>query len=630
MTGAEARPATWSTFAADGRAFRIGWAAIVLVVVGFRGWTVSQWSWFQDDWVYLQRTQELGFWDYLFQGYNSHLMPAIFLIVRVSTDLAPLDHTTTVVTTMLFAGTALVAWGLLLRELFGERLRILVVLAVIGLTPSLTAVSLWWAAALQIYPLQTFMALALYFLVRWLRQGRRRDLAYHLIAYLVGLAFWEKALLITVPLAFLALIVVDGRPRARVRRTARAVAPAAALSAMYLVLYLTVDVGESFGPNREEPQARSLGQASEFLWHGLVDLLLPAMVGGPLDTIAVIDAKYAPPANLQVLVLVVLAAVIILRGVRARTQVGAIALGLGVTYLTISWGLVLFSDRYDALGLVATRDGRYVADIMPVALLVVLLLTTDLAWRSPVDPDVRTHGRSYVGNTPLPWRLFVQCGLVAIIVLSGVNTLRAWHGVRESSPGPFVDNLVADATRVGTATVYDTAAPGHVIHPIFFFGGGNVSDLLAPMELPLTFNQPTPTFLVVDDRGLFRKGEVLSTANKSAEPPPVPDCGYLLAPGSTTTVPMTGVTFDFEWIVQLDYFTGEVASLRVDTGTKEVDLALPATQPGSLSRMQFVVVDEVGDLTITVDDSAAPICLIEAKVGGLTAGDRPTPAPITP
>jgi hypothetical protein len=612
------------------KAFRIGWTAIVLAVVSFRGWTVSQWSWFQDDWVYLEKTQELGFWEYLFQGYNSHLMPAVFLIVRVSTDVAPLDHTTTVITTMLFAGTALIAWGLLLRELFGERLRILVVLTVIGLTPSLTSVSLWWAAALQIYPLQTCMALTLYFLVRWLRHGKRRDLAFHLIAYLVGLAFWEKALLITVPMAFLAMAVADGRPLVRMRRAARAVAPAAMLSVAYLLLYLTIDVGESFGPRREEPQSRSLGQAIEFLWHGLVDLLLPAMVGGPLDTIPVVDAKYAAPATVQVLALVVLASVIVFRGLRARFHVAAIALTMALTYVGISWGLVLFSDRYDALGLVATRDGRYIADIMPVMLLAVLLLTTDLVGQPASRAGHRGRGLFSSVKTRSLWRTATQCCLAAIVVLSVVNTLRAWDGVRESSPGPFVDNLVADASRVGTATVYDSAAPGHVIHPIFFFGRGNVSDLLAPKGLPLIFNQPTPTFLVVDEEGLFRIGEVVNPANKSAEPPPVPDCGYLLEPGTTSTVPMTGVTYDFEWIVQLEYFTGESAPVRIVTGESEAELTLPATEAGSLSRMQFVAVDKVGDLTITVDDSAAPICLIEVTVGRLTPGDRPAPSTTTP
>ena len=49
-------------------------------------WTISHWSWFADDWIYLDQTQHQGFLEYVFQGYNSHLMPGQFLVTWIITQ----------------------------------------------------------------------------------------------------------------------------------------------------------------------------------------------------------------------------------------------------------------------------------------------------------------------------------------------------------------------------------------------------------------------------------------------------------------------------------------------------------------------------------------------------------------
>ena len=70
-----------------------GWASSILVVAtaAWRWWTISHWSWFADDWIYLYETQEQGFLAYVFQGYNSHLMPGQFLVTWLITAWQPLD-----------------------------------------------------------------------------------------------------------------------------------------------------------------------------------------------------------------------------------------------------------------------------------------------------------------------------------------------------------------------------------------------------------------------------------------------------------------------------------------------------------------------------------------------------------
>src|SRR5665811_1500667 len=46
------RPGGWAW-----NPFRVGVAVLLSVTMFWRVWTTSSWSWFQDDWVYLEKTQ---------------------------------------------------------------------------------------------------------------------------------------------------------------------------------------------------------------------------------------------------------------------------------------------------------------------------------------------------------------------------------------------------------------------------------------------------------------------------------------------------------------------------------------------------------------------------------------------
>lgn len=55
--------------------FRLGALAILVVTLVWRTWTVSSWSWIQDDWIYQIEAQRQPLVDYLTQNYNQHFMP---------------------------------------------------------------------------------------------------------------------------------------------------------------------------------------------------------------------------------------------------------------------------------------------------------------------------------------------------------------------------------------------------------------------------------------------------------------------------------------------------------------------------------------------------------------------------
>ena len=125
----------------------------------WRAWTVSRWSWQDDDWLYMDGTHDLGLFAYLFQDYNGHLMPGGFLVSWVVTKVAPLEFWVPVVLVSAASGVLVLVWARTLARLVGEHAVVLAPLALLSLTPLLIRPTVWWASALQALPLQFFLAL---------------------------------------------------------------------------------------------------------------------------------------------------------------------------------------------------------------------------------------------------------------------------------------------------------------------------------------------------------------------------------------------------------------------------------------------------------------------------------------
>jgi hypothetical protein len=301
------------------------------------------------------------------------------------------------------------------------------------------------------------------------------------------------------------------------------------------------------------------------------------------------------------------------------------ALLMAATYLGVSWGLVLFSSRYDQVGERAIFEGRYVCDILTVLLLAATFLTTRLrvATDDPVRRPLRPRALTAVRASRAAY-LVVASGLAV-----GVS-LHNWDLTKPNSPEPWVTALVGDVQDLGEADLYDTVTPENMLNPTFYYGQANLSDVLSPLELDLRFNQPTQNgLLVTGPDGHLYEGEVSAPANTAVTPGPDPDCGYALQPGRTRSLALDGAAYEFEWVVQIDYFTPEDAPVTVATDDESVDVTLAATPPGAVSRLQYVVVDSVGRLEMTLAADAQPVCVTEVAIGALAPTER-RPAPLRP
>ncbi len=231
--------------------FRTGVAAIIVVTVVWRYWTMSDWSWFQDDWVYMTKAAELPFWEYLSQNYNGHIMPGQFAIAWAMAEVAPLNYSYAVLVILGFIALSILIWAAALRTIFGERGRLLYMLVVLAISPLFMPISLWSAAAIQVFPLQLFMGLAVLFTARYMLEGRQRaDLIGLTASYVAGLLFWEKALLIAVPVAFVAALLSSGSLRDRAANSKWVLGVIAGATVVYLPAYvLLTRHGDAAGPS---------------------------------------------------------------------------------------------------------------------------------------------------------------------------------------------------------------------------------------------------------------------------------------------------------------------------------------------------------------------------------------------
>ena len=249
------------------------------MIAVWRYWTVSSWSWFQDDWIYLTRTTELPFWDYITQNYNGHVMPAQFVIAWLITKVAPLDYSYAVATTIFFTIASLLAWAAALRTIFGERLAALPAhhsLDLAGLhanqpvvgcgNPDLPAATVHGTVC----PVHGALCHAG---TRWLDQGRSGLAS-------LGLLFWQKALLLLVPIGFVAILVGTGSVQQRLRTVRRILTAVLAITAAYVPAYLLLTRQED-DANTTLFKPRELGDSLNFFLTGIVDIGIPSLLGGP-------------------------------------------------------------------------------------------------------------------------------------------------------------------------------------------------------------------------------------------------------------------------------------------------------------------------------------------------------------
>jgi hypothetical protein len=459
------------------------------------------------------------------------------------------------------------------------------------------------------------MGLTVLSCAHWFRFRGRLSLVGIALSLAFGLFFWQKALLVTIPAIGVLLLLAHGSIFRRIRSTLPALAALGVTLLAYVPLYLWVSrqPGENnSGMKTELLVNRSLEESFTVYLTGLLDLGLPTFLGGPWGALPSAQSVFDAPSAATWLPLFAAFVAVCALVVAYRRQ-GFWILAMTIAYAVVGWGLLLTSSRYDLAGLYAVRDARYAADILPVAALSLGFVIC------PTREEARTGDslRRAVAPSLLRLRTHASVGLVCLLAMSSLyaNGL-TWQTLEPQSPKPWVTNLVADAKAVGTANVWDSYAPNHVLMSVFFPEAAPVSAILAPAGLPLQFNGQADRLLAVDASGHLREADIANGAN--VLPGPVKDCGYLVQPGRRTTVPIPSKLFFWGWGVQLNTYSQTGGSILIGTDK----LTTPAEINPGLAQVQMVVEDSVSSLTLEGKDGSGPICVGTVRIGPISASDR--------
>lgn len=593
-----------STRALVATPYRRGVLVLALTTLLLRAWTLSRWSWDNDDWIYMHNVDRMGLWEYLFQDYNGHLMPGGFLVTWVITRVAPLNFWLPVVLVSLTCAALVVLWSVALARLAGPRLLTLAPLSLVALSPLYLRPTLWWAAALQALAMLVFMALCVICAERWTRSRSRADLVRLVVAYAGGLLFWEKAVLLVLPVCAVLVMAEDGSLRARLASARAPVASLAAVTLAYLPVFFVLTSGESDN-SIEFDAAATEGGALEFLARGFSEMIAPALLGGPWGTLPVNGDVFGHPPLGQSLVLGSLLVVAALVAVRRRP--GAwIAIAMAALYAGIAWGMILFSNRFILTGQHAVTDERFSADVLAATVVAVALVMGCAPPAGRRTREAAPRESVLVAAVVLALAASLVVSNVWALERIGVHPGRAW-----------VENLRAGlAGRPAPVTLWDSNTPDSVLQPAFFPDEARLSYVLAPYRDRVRFSQPDRRLTLVNPQGGL--DDVAVAEQSVADPGPDEGCGYALGPGDSATVAMSSELYFWDWAVQVNTYAASGGTLAVTVGGTTTVLDVPAGLEQHQVQLRTAVEDRI---TLRMSDDSDTICVTDVIIGGVGPAD---------
>ncbi len=420
-----------------------GGLLIIVAEIIWKGLFLSQMYFSQDDYVNLDIAIKSQFnWHYLSLIGAGHFYPGLRAITwglaRISLYNWGLD-----------AGIALALVALaslaalrLLRTLFGDRPAILIPLALYALTP-LTVPDLgWWWCAMESLPFQLAIFMSVNAHVLYVRTDGRRHFFAAVVWLVIGLLFFEKAIVLA-PLLFAvtaAFLMGSGSlvagALATLRRHWRAWAVYAAITAAYVVVLILAL--QASGQSAHAPS--SVSAAGGFAWTILKDTLTTGALGGPWRWLPLADQQYAlaapPTATILFSGLVTLAVI----GVSIwRRFLAWRAWAILVGWVVCADMLPVIFGRLNAgLQGVLGLETRYLADAACVLAICVGLAFLPVvgaqASEAAVTPGQRASGghRAAVAQANEQNLRYAAAALVAVFLVSSVWSV---HTYENSTPG---------------------------------------------------------------------------------------------------------------------------------------------------------------------------------------------------
>jgi hypothetical protein len=557
--------------------------------------------------------------DYLTLPLNDHFTPGLRLSYWLMAHVAPYQHGVTVLARLAVQVAATVLFYRLLLRLFGPRPAVLVGLAAYAFCPLTLPSFLSLSSAVNLLPAHVAVILLLDSHVRYAATGRLRYAATGGLALLVGLLFWEKvALAVLLPPLLTAVLLTGGGWRER----------AAALLrqwrgfACYL-LPLVFFFGYYFAagyPGSRDPA--TVGRVADLARTGWLRGVGPAAAGGPWTWFST-DSVYfgvadPPPAAVVAgqLVLLGLAAL----GVRRRGWASLACWSMPVVYL-LGTSVVLAVGRYQYFGGLVATNFHYLSD------LTVPLVLAGMAALVPVElaalprRAVATLGQLGPAGTPVPLpagraRLPAAALAVALVASTAVSAAGFERRWVQNPTRDFLGTLLSTLRSYPGTNIYDVPLSSRVLPVVS--ENRRPSYVLAPLEVPVSYDDPRVPLRTVDDLGRVVEA-VFVPAAESREQPGV-FCSHPLSGAQRLTVPLTRRAPEGDHVVVVDYLAERAlpVSFRVVGSHGAVD---PVGGPsrelrGGLQRVLLEVAGtDVTQLEVSSELAAVKLCIAHVEVG---------------
>ena len=523
---------------------------VLAVMVVWRAILISGSYFNQDDFYLSARAYdaELSI-DFLFRDTAGHVNPLQQLTYWLVAHHAPYEWGVVGTFVLVLQALAVVVmWHVLSRILPGRWVRV-PLLAAFAWAPLTLATTLWWSAAMGLWPHLLCSLLAVLFLLRlrdragpaWL------NAAAVVSASVVGLLWHERAVLIAPVVLATAVVLTDDA--AGWRRLPTALRRHWVLWSAHLVLLggylwahgrLTDVEGGAVSPR----ESVAIG------WAFIGENVLPGMLGGPWSARLEGGAVHPPVWGtvLSAALGVGLLALMLWRGGPARRWAAAFF----VAYVLADLGLVLAGRG--GFGRLIGLDPRYSADVIQVA-----VLSAALGLR-------RSQPAFGFGWLARDWRRRRTIGLAGLTALYfaacafGTAALVPHFQNKE-------DRGYLTAVREGLAedprrTLVDDLVPAEVVLPLVGVDS-LLSRILAPLPEAPVFDQPSYHLHSVAGDGQLIPTEL--DGGIETVPPRNELCGYR-ATYEPVDIPFP-IELSGELLLRVEYFTSEEAVVNVAVGS---------------------------------------------------------------
>jgi hypothetical protein len=583
-------------------------ALLIVVSVGARAAIAHRGYLTYDDFPLVSMAEGNGLSpDYLFGLFNNHLMPAGQLVTWLTLHIGGFSYTPFLV--LLVAGQLTVSIALyrLLRLMLLPGWPVLVPLSIFLFSPLTLEATSWWAVGINMLPMQLAMILAVGAQVKYIRTRRPKHLVTLGLSILLGLVFFEKALL-AVALVFLTTLCLytRGGPFRSLWGTIRRWWPSWAMltniSLLFLVFYLARSTSSLRRPS-------SVDEVVTFVAQMFGNTLFPGLMGGPWQWMAAGDGApvTAPAENVRWVALAVMVLFIGFTVWLRGTEAGRAWL-LMFLYAALVAGLLGATRLGSIYSGVAGAVPRYISDVVVVAAIAIGAALCGVRREGIEEAAVPERPRARLVGVPRALPVLTA----VVVVLAGSAAFTSLRFGDEWALKKGRDYLL-------TAKAELAAAPAGTVFMDSIVPEDVVGRLSAPYNKQSEFFGPLgkdgPIFVIqsrhlsaFDETGRIRRAWVNGV---SAEPGPQQGCGYRIT-GGPVSIPLESSVEDYWWVVRIAYLSDRDTSATLRIGAGEI---IPFDVHRGLNEVFALASGGGGTVEVDLFDDTVGVCTDEVTVG---------------